>query len=51
MSEMFKRFCKEQGIKQEPSGPYAPQANGRAERSWRTVVEMDRTLLMASGLK
>lgn len=49
-SAEFKTWCKRSGINLEPSAPYAPQQNGVAERSWRTVVEMARTFLADSGL-
>lgn len=43
-------YLKEKGIKFEPSAPYTPEQNGRAERSNRTIVECARTMLLASGL-
>jgi len=32
-------------IKHEKSAPYSPHQNGTAERSWRTLFEMGRSLL------
>ena len=49
-SEDVKIWCKENGIKQTYTGPYCPQQNGVAERSWRTVVDMARCLRLESGL-
>ena len=46
----FRRWCKEQGILQTFSGPHAPQQDGVAERSWRTVTEMARSMLIESRL-
>ena len=37
-------------IKSELSCPYSPHQNGTAERSWRTLFEMARCLLIESGL-
>ena len=37
-------------IKHEKSAPYSPHQNGTAERSWRTLFEMARSLLLQSKL-
>ena len=37
-------------IKSELSCPYSPHQNGTAERSWRTLFEMARCLLLEAGL-
>lgn len=50
ISRVFKRYCKKKGILQTYTGPRAPQQNGVAERSNRTVVEMARCLRLESGL-
>lgn len=46
----FKSWCKTEGILQTFSGPHAPQQNGLAERSNRTVMEMTRAMLLDAGL-
>lgn len=46
----FMAWCKKEGIMQTFSGPYAPQQNGLAERSNRTVIEMTRAMLLDAGL-
>ncbi|GMF48612.1 unnamed protein product [Phytophthora fragariaefolia] len=43
-------FCNENMIAQEFGMPYAPQQNGKVERSNRVVVEMARAMLQASGM-
>jgi hypothetical protein len=50
MGADFQQACRERGIRVEPSGPYSPQQNGVAERSWRTLTEMTRALLRDAGL-
>lgn len=50
ISRAFKRYCKRSGILHAYTGPKAPQQNGVAERSNRTVVEMARCLRLESGL-
>lgn len=50
ISRAFKRYCKRRGILHTYTGPRAPQQNGVAERSNRTVVEMARCLRLESGL-
>jgi transposase InsO family protein len=41
-SRKFRLYCRRQRIVRTFTGPYAPQQNGIAERSNRTVVEMAR---------
>ncbi|CAM9467817.1 unnamed protein product, partial [Phaeothamnion confervicola] len=47
----FRDYCREMGTKLEYSAPYMQSMNGVAERSWRTIMEMARSLLKASQLK
>lgn len=49
-SRKFRLYCRRQRIVRTFTGPYAPQQNGIAERSNRTVVEMARCLRIDSGL-
>ena len=49
-SEQLRIFCSRLGIVQTSSPPHTPSLNGVAERTIRTVVEMGRTMLAASGL-
>jgi hypothetical protein len=44
-------FLKEKGIVQELTTPYTPEQNGVAERSFRTIKEGTRTLLLQANLK
>ena len=46
----FKEHCRKNGILQTYTGPYAPEQNGIAERSNRTVMEMARCLRIRAGL-
>ncbi|KYN50104.1 Copia protein [Cyphomyrmex costatus] len=46
----MKEFNDSKGIRHEKSPPYTPEANGRAEREVRTLVECARTMLIDSGL-
>jgi len=50
ISRAFRKYCKRSGILHTYTGPRAPQQNGVAERSNRTVVEMARCLRLESGL-
>ena len=42
----FKSWLKEKGIQQEPSSPYAPESNRKAERLNWTLMDMARTLMV-----
>lgn len=46
----FQDMLRDNGIRWQPAGPYAPEQNGLAERSWRTSVEMARCLRTTAGL-
>ena len=50
VSDNFKRFLKQKGIRHEPTIPYTPQQNGIAERLNRTLVESAGAMLIHSGL-
>ena len=50
MSEEFKQFLKECGIRTEPTGAYSPQQNGVSERLNRTLVEAARSVISHAGL-
>ena len=50
MGNEFKQVLVKNCIKHEQSAPYSPHQNGVAERSWRTLFEMGRCLLIGSGL-
>ena len=50
ISHAFKSLLLENKIKQELSAPYSPHQNGTAERSWRTLLEMARCLLIDSEI-
>ena len=43
-------FNRARGIRQTFSPPYTQSLNGRAERTFRSIIEMARTCLNASGL-
>ena len=45
ISNEFKRYCRNQGIRSENSAPYTPQENGKIERIWGTSVAMARCFL------
>ncbi|KAI0488890.1 hypothetical protein KFK09_028729 [Dendrobium nobile] len=49
-STNFKNFLHTQGIHQRISCPYTPEQNGLAERKYRHVLDLTRTLLHAANL-
>lgn len=49
-SNAMKSLCVQEGIVIEMSSVYTPEQNGEAERANRSVIEMARTNLSASGL-
>lgn len=50
ISDEFKDFCKEEGIRRELIAPHNPQQNGVAERKNRTIVGAARAMLHDQGL-
>ena len=46
----FEELLVKNGVKHEFSAPYSPHQNGVAERSWRTLFEMARCLILKSEL-
>ena len=50
MSEEFKQFLKECGIRSESTAAYSPQQNGVSERLNRTLVEAARSMISHAGL-
>uniref|UniRef100_A0A5B7BAZ6 Putative polyprotein n=1 Tax=Davidia involucrata TaxID=16924 RepID=A0A5B7BAZ6_DAVIN len=50
LSEEFKNYCKNKGIKRQLTVRYTPQQNGMAERKNHTIIEMARSMLKAKGL-
>ena len=50
MSEEFKQFLKECGIRSEPTAAYSPQQNRVSERLNRTLVEAARSMISHAGL-
>ena len=49
-STQFNVFCQTHGIKQTFTAPYSPEQNGVAERSWRTLFEKVRCILVQGRL-
>ena len=49
-SEDFKSLLIKNRIKQEFSAPYSPHQNGKVERTWRTLFDMARCLLLEAKL-
>ena len=50
ISQPFKELLRQNKIRHETSAPYSPHQNGTAERSWRTLFEMGRCLLIDAQL-
>lgn len=46
----FDEYCREHGMDHNFSAPRTPQQNGVVERKNRTLEDMARTMLIASGL-
>ncbi|KAF2358480.1 Reverse transcriptase RNA-dependent DNA polymerase [Trinorchestia longiramus] len=49
-SRLFKAVVMDNKIKHEFTAPYSPHQNGTAERSWRSLFEMARCLLLHANL-
>ena len=45
ISNEFKDFCKEVGIKRELTTPYNPQHNGVVERKNRSIMEVVKAMI------
>ena len=50
LAQQFEAITIENQIKLEHSSPHSPHQNGTAERNWRTLFDMGRTLLIESKL-
>ncbi|XP_066925577.1 uncharacterized protein [Clytia hemisphaerica] len=50
ISAEFKALLLKYNIKHELTSPYSPHQNGTAERNWRTLFEMARSLLIEANL-
>ena len=48
--DIFRDLMIKNKIKQEFSAPYSQFQNGTSERSWKTIFDMTRCLLLQSGL-
>ena len=46
VSDEFEGILIENKISHQSSAPYSPHQNGTAERNWRTIFEMARTMLI-----
>ena len=49
-SQIFETLLTKNRIKHEFSAPYSPHQNGTAERSWRTIFNMARCLIIEAKL-
>ena len=50
-SNLFKEFCKETWIKRDYIIPYNPQQNAVAKRKNRTIIEVERTMILDLNLE
>ena len=50
-SAEFKALLVKNQIKHEKSAPYSPHQNGTVERTWRSIFDMARCLLLESNLQ
>ena len=50
LSEQFKSFCRNNGIKRHLTVPGTPQQNGLAERMNRTLLERTRCMMFTAGV-
>nr|XP_028952473.1 uncharacterized protein LOC114822304 [Malus domestica] len=46
----FREFCEEMGMERQLTVAYTPQENGVAERKNRTVVEMEKCMMIEKGV-
>ena len=46
----FEALLVSHGIRHQKSAPHSPHLNGTAERSWRSLFEMGRCLLIEAKL-
>jgi transposase InsO family protein len=49
-SSAMEKLCLQKGIKQTTSAPYTQAQNGVAERSWRTIMESVRSMMIATRM-
>ena len=49
-SELFKEYCKDNGIRHVNTMPYTPEQNGVAERRNRTLMDMSRSMMAYADL-
>ena len=45
ISNVFKHYCRNQGVRFENSAPYTPEENGKVEKNWGISVAMVRCFL------
>ena len=50
ISGLLEKVCQSRGIKQRWSAPHTPQQNGVAERSWRTILDAARAMVIGADL-
>jgi transposase InsO family protein len=50
LSDLFKGYCEEKGIKRHLTVPHTPQQNGVAERRNRTLLDMVRSMMAQANL-
>jgi hypothetical protein len=50
-SKNFTELCLKHGIRREFTIPHTPEQNGVAERTWRTLLNMSRSLLKNANLE
>lgn len=50
MGKDYQALLNKNGIRHETSAPYSPHQNGTAERTWRTLFDMARCMLIESEL-
>jgi len=50
LSNLFKEFCEEKGIRRQLTIPATPRQNGVAERRNRTLLDMVRSMMAHANL-